>query len=1007
MNRQTTWLWCVGACLPLALTGCGGPAKAPEPARKAAPLPPADPWGARPVVPPISGSEFPRPMRVRITSEGQTAQADAGLEVLVVERHDSPAIFLRWVLPGGRALEFSGVSGRDATRWPEGTVEFTARMLTEGTKSHRSSAFAAALEGHGATLEFNALPDAVIIQGRVLSHQLVPYLALMKEALTEPEFSAQATGNLRKRYLAALENMERQPPPIARRVRDRLVFGPLDPYGSPGLTMASVQDITPRHMQEALRSAFRLGGSSLVVVGDVKSAVLVGQLREVFGKHLDGTAAQATLRTNEQLEPTGCHLVDVPEAVQTAISGGNPAPAYAARERAQLVVANQILGGSASSRLFTVLRERKGLTYGIYSDFNQRRRGGAWAVSTSVRTAKTREALEALQTELRLMRSALVKPDELTDAQQFLAGQFVLSQASSPEVAERLAAAPLYGLEDGVWSTWVGALQQVTPEQIRAVAEKWMGQERSTTVLVGKVADMRPAIDHVCTRISLRDPQGRLLKRLLADDNEMRDEDRAALFALWADGQRGLQPMRRFVAEARRSADFRADALMAWLDEKASDQILVAGSQASDWPAVASALTKKLVAALQVGPPTRARQARAVLLDILSPQAGARCVLPEAEESSARAALAAWAFAGITPDSETAATQKTMEERLVAADLARLGTPAAEGLEALISTNVWRVEAGKALIAFGSGAAARALVRAYRRSLVQRQALANAADLEVIGALPSWAMALVLLDNIALHHASDKVAARTAAAQATETLRSIIDTLDRTPSQEPKDRGAARTELARDFHHLEAALERVLKLSNADDRWWAASLIVRHRGGVGLRVVMDELADDDHYGKSRWHTVDPARAIGRLCRDDILPVGADPVRALMLARLQHPHRIGKVVAVTCLKALGDSGSTDALRTNADDTDVGPSLGLAGVVSVGQLARAALDVRAYMAGIDKEVAAGRLSGDLGQLHKDHAYFTLDLTGAKLQAEVARRVRADIERSSGADKAGARP
>ena len=80
-------------------------------------------------------------------------------------------------------------------------------------------------------------------------------------------------------------------------------------------------------------------------------------------------------------EPEACHVFEVPDAVQSVIVEGNPGAARGDPDWPQLVVANQILGGSASSRLFTVLRERKGLTYGIYSSLDGRRRAGDWSLS--------------------------------------------------------------------------------------------------------------------------------------------------------------------------------------------------------------------------------------------------------------------------------------------------------------------------------------------------------------------------------------------------------------------------------------------------------------------------------------------------------------------------------------------------------------------------------------------------------------------------------------------------
>ncbi len=972
----------------LLLFACGAPA----PVKKAPPPPtdvgPSDPWGPRPAVPAVQGGGFPTPERIVVSGKGRPSAQRPGVELLVVERHDAPAVFLRWVLPGGRAVAFTGARGKSATRWPEGTLDFTARMLTEGTRRHRSSAFAAALERHGGTLDVDVGPDAIVVSGRVLSHQLEPYLKLIREALTEPELAARAAKSLRQRYTAALTNVQRQPKQVAGRNIGRLLHGSSHPYGSPGLTLDSVGKVGASDMRAALRAAFRLGGSTLVVVGDVKGSDLATRLRKVFGRALDSTPAAVDLPSAGTLELAGCQVIDIPDAVQTAIIEANPGPSAAIAGRADLVIANQVLGGSASSRLFTVLRERKGLTYGIYSALDLRRRTGDWSVSTSVRTAKTAAALAAIRTEIRLMRSAAAGAKELGAARQYLAGQFVLRQSSGRNLAYKLAQLRTDGLPDDTWQRHVAALQGVDAERARAAASTWMGSGRRITMLAGSVSGMRPAIDALCTRMVQRDAQGRLLRYLIADDNEMGDADRVALFALWSASEPGLVPLARYVANAKRSAGFRADALMTLLGTPRQDKILATGAAASDWPKVAGELSLRLVAALSGGEAARARSARVVLLDLIAPASGSS-PLREAGQTAAHGALAGWAFAGITPEGETADVAKIMKERLVEADLARLGPQAVDGLEALISTDVWRTSAARALVARGEGSATRALVRAYRRSLVERKALPNPEDLALIGATANHQTALLLLDAHAVHQASEKPAVRQSVANTMATLRSVIDRMASATSREPSDRRATRTVLERDFGHLLRPLERVLAFRNGDDRWWAAELIIRNLGVKGLRLALDGLADDEVYAAEGWHAIDPRRSMGDLCRNEIAPLGGDAVRTAMLARIHRQSRIGKAIAVTCLKALGDAGSMDALRTTHDKTDVGPVLGLVGVVTVSQLARSAVAVRQYMAQVDAAIAAGQIDRKTGVLYKNIAYYTVDKSGEQLKHEVARQ------------------
>ncbi len=706
----------IALSLSAALAACGGapPKKAVK--KKA---PPPVKTSDRPEVEPPADAKFPLPKRFAVSSD--PGAKEGGVNVLVVERSELPAVFMRWVFPGGRVVEFAGGKG---PRWPEGTVDLTAEMLTEGTRQHRGTAFAAALQSHGAQLSFSARPDAVVATGRVLSSELRPYLELTREALTQPEFGSKAAGSLKKRWQAHLANLSTRPRSVAGRVFNRVVYGADHPYGSPGPTLASIGNIASRHMQAARREALRLPGSTLIVVGDVKAETLVSAVREVFGKALDGKADPATKAAATAPEPTSCHVIDVPGAVQTVILHGNPGPTRGDKRYSGARLANQVLGGSASSRLFTVLRERKGLTYGIYSSLDGRVVAGDWSLVASVRTAKTGEALGAIVQELALIRSQAPSATELANAKRKLAGNFLMSLSRGGAVAARLAAEALYGLPEGYWGRYVGELQAVDGEAARAEAARNFGVGPQATVLVGNLPAIRPGTGADGARIVARDATGKVLRVVVGGDKEMTDKDRDALFEKWASSDQGYEPLEMFVTNTEHALPVRADALAALLETGRHHKLRAIGGKAKDWDKLVVEVVDRLIASFKLNETKhdleRAFAAKAVLLDVIEPPDRDQTVLAPEIELASRKALAAWAFAGIYNDTPAEDVRRIVKLRLVPSDMVRLGEPAIRGLEAMVSTSVMRVEAGRALRLLESSAATRALLRAYRRALIER-----------------------------------------------------------------------------------------------------------------------------------------------------------------------------------------------------------------------------------------------------------------------------------------------
>lgn len=990
------------ALLPIALlagallttAGCG--TKRPLMTAAKSDAKPVDPWGKRPVVTPIEQASFPGAKRL-IAGAGKDA-AQPGVNLVVVERQGSSAVFVKWVIPGGRRLEFPG---GDATRWPEGTVDIMAAMLTEGSRSYRGSKLAAALERHGAELSFRVQSDALVATGRVLSHQLDAWLRLAQEAMLRPTFEARPLRNLQTRQVARLKTLGTRPRSIAGRVFNRLVYGAHHPYGSPGPTRDSVGQITAKHLRAAREALVRLGGSTLVVVGDVKADEFAKQLTDVFGDALGTTAPVPKPFPALQPAQAGCHMVDVPKAVQSLLLQGNPAPRRGDATWTRFILANQVLGGSASSRLFAELRERRGLTYGVYSSFDGRQHAGDWSVSTSVRTAKAVEALVALNKEVARMQADAPTVTEIASARRYLIGQFIMAQTSGARVASRLATLSLYGRGEDYWQRWVQRLSGSSPTQLSQAAKQWMGNNQKITLVVGNLAGMRPALDVTCATMILHDARGNVIRHILGADKDMTAADRQQLFASWAKDKAARPALDRYLANVARSPLHRAMALHALLSGPQDASGPQIGEAAEDWPKLAAGLVPLLVAELTL-PQTpaqllRARAAHRWLLDLASPESGSGVLAPDLQ-TRALTAVSNWAFTDVAADGDPALVKRLVTARLEEADLARLGKPGLAGLEALVSTNVWRTSAAKALIALDSNAGATGLAQGYRRACVIHRAVPTAEDLSLLSQSPDRRVALLLFDIYGLHRLGHRDPKKEPALrQIMSTLRAMIDTLAAQPETKGTAGMAERTVLARDFQALMSHFESLLGSPDPDDRWWAADHIVRYRGEKGLRIVLLGLADDEAYGQSQLADVAATEAFTQFARTRVTPLGAAIVRPLMLAALAGRRRVAKVIAVISLRSMRDVASLAVLRTHNDKTAVDRVLGLKTSLDVAGLARSATAVRRYIERIEKEERAGRLSTAAATAHREEAYRTFTLVGRPLAVTVSRAVNARLGKS----------
>ena len=149
------------------------------------------------------------------------------------------------------------------------------------------------------------------------------------------------------------------------------------------------------------------------------------------------------------------YLVHRPNSVQTTVALGNIAIDRRSPDYIPMVVMNDVIGGGVSARLFFNLREEKGYTYGVYSDFSASRYPGPWRAGGNMRTEVTEGALVEFFKEIDAFRDETVPPAELEDSKRSIAASFALSleQPTRDPRACRFART-VYGLPDDYWDTY-------------------------------------------------------------------------------------------------------------------------------------------------------------------------------------------------------------------------------------------------------------------------------------------------------------------------------------------------------------------------------------------------------------------------------------------------------------------------------------------------------------------------------------------------------------------------
>jgi zinc protease len=364
-----------------------------------------------------------------------------------------------------------------------GTGDLVANLLTKGAGSRTAEQVSEAIERVGGSLSASAGQDFLSISATVLRDDRELAMSLMADAVLRPTFPASEIALAKQQTLSALELERSQPDAIAARHFAGALYGE-HPYGRRA-TEETVDAITRDDLLAFHRSRVRPHQGLLVLAGAIDSTEAHRLVAMHFANWQGELPFNPPVRPAPQRQRAEILLVHRPGSVQANILVGNTAWMPTDTRSYALALGNQVLGGAADSRLFTILREEKGWTYGAYSGVTRYRGLGNFRASAEVRNEVADSALIELMMQLRRLSTELVPIDEFERQKQSIIGRFPLQIETATQVAAQVANSRLLNLATDYVQTYRQRLAAVTREQVQAAARSGMRADAALIVVVG------------------------------------------------------------------------------------------------------------------------------------------------------------------------------------------------------------------------------------------------------------------------------------------------------------------------------------------------------------------------------------------------------------------------------------------------------------------------------------------------------------------------------------------
>lgn len=377
-----------------------------------------------------------------------------------------------------------------------GLASFTAGLLREGTTKRTTKEIAEQTDAMGTTLAANSglssLTSVVNAGGLVESFDQT--MDLFADVIRNPTFPQAEIDRFKTRTLSQLQLQRSIPQFLAAEQFSRAIYGTTHPASFIVPPAESIKKITSKDLTDFHAKYYRPNNAILAVVGDITMKELMPKVEKAFGDWQKGDVPAVTIAPAPAQSESHIYLIDRPGSVQTVLQLGTLGIERTSPDYFAVLLADRVLGGGPSGRLFLNLREDKGYTYGAYSQFGGSKYRGTWTSSSEVRTDVTEGAMKEFMYELNRLRDEPVPAEELDNAKRAIIGSFALSLEQPQALLQNIITQKIYNLPADYWDTYPQKVSAITAADVQRVAKQYIDMNHLQVVAVGDASKARDVL---------------------------------------------------------------------------------------------------------------------------------------------------------------------------------------------------------------------------------------------------------------------------------------------------------------------------------------------------------------------------------------------------------------------------------------------------------------------------------------------------------------------------------
>ncbi len=430
----------------------------------------ANPW-EKIKVPPLNEFQMPAYERVQLAN---------GMVLYLAEDHFLPMVELSATIRAGSVYEPAEMIG---------LAEMTGSVLrTGGAGSRSGDEIDALVESRGINVETWVGQTTGGAYLSVLKEDVDLGLGLLADILMRPQFAEDKIELAKEEQKATIARRNDEPMSIAMREGMKVLFGPEHPLAR-HTEYETIAAVTRADMVSFHEAFFHPDRAYLVVVGDFAAKDMAARIETAFAGWAKATMPMPPDVGIDTL-PRTVNAVSKDDLTQTTLILGHKGIRNNDPNFAGIVVANEILGGGFSSRLFNEVRSKRGWAYSVGSQPGTGwQYPGMFLAFTMTKNSTVQQSAEVILAEIDRMVKEPVSAAELQKARDSILNSEVFSYDTKREVLDRLVLFEMNGYPQDFLKTYQAAVRDLTPAAVQAAAQAVWHPDQMSILAVGNKAE--------------------------------------------------------------------------------------------------------------------------------------------------------------------------------------------------------------------------------------------------------------------------------------------------------------------------------------------------------------------------------------------------------------------------------------------------------------------------------------------------------------------------------------